>query len=62
MSTSPVRTISLIIAVGFGLAGCKYLPHDTERSCDKHVDWNDRKACKDKVATESKEWEKRNAK
>ena len=62
MSTSPVRTILLIIAVGFGLAGCKYLPHDTERSCDKHVDWNDRKACKDKIATESKEWEKRNAK
>lgn len=42
-----------------GLAGCKYLPQDDSRSCDKLVDWNDRKACKEKVSTEQKEWEKR---
>ncbi|WBS00490.1 hypothetical protein OU994_19485 [Pseudoduganella sp. SL102] len=48
-----------LAALALGLAGCKYLPHDDGRSCDKLVDWNDRKACKEKAATESKEWEKR---
>lgn len=52
----------LFIAIALGLAGCKYLPHDTDQSCDKHVDWNDRKACKEKLSTEQKEWEKRNGK
>ena len=51
------------IALALGLAGCghEYVEHDP-LSCDRLVDWNDRKACKEKVATESKEWEKRNGK
>ena len=57
-----MRTIALLIALSASLAGCRYLPHDTNQSCDKHMDWNDRKACKERVATESKEWEKRNDK
>ena len=52
----------LFIALAFGLAGCKYLPQDADQSCDKLVDWNDRKACKAKQSTEQKEWEKRNSK
>ncbi|HEX8604919.1 MAG TPA: hypothetical protein VF774_19905 [Pseudoduganella sp.] len=52
----------LFIALACGLAGCKYLPQDADQSCDKLVDWNDRKACKAKQSTEQKEWEKRNSK
>ncbi|MBB3221067.1 hypothetical protein [Pseudoduganella umbonata] len=50
------------IAIALGLAGCRYLPEDSSRDCDKHMDWNDRKACKAKLSTEQKEWEKREAK
>lgn len=49
----------LFATLAFGLAGCKNLPHDDTRSCDKLMDWNDRKACKEKVAAEQRDWEKR---
>jgi hypothetical protein len=57
-----VRKTFLLIAIVLGLAGCKYLPRDSERSCDKLVDWNDRKACKEKVDAEQRDWEKREKK
>jgi starvation-inducible outer membrane lipoprotein len=53
------RKTFLLVALTLGLAGCKALPHDDTRSCDKLMDWNDRKACKEKVAAEQKDWEKR---
>ena len=52
----------LLAVFVLGLAGCRYLPHDDSRSCDKLVDWNDRKACKEKVAAEERDWEKRQGK
>lgn len=52
----------LLAVFVLGLAGCRYLPHDDSRSCDKLVDWNDRKACKEKVTAEERDWEKRQGK
>jgi hypothetical protein len=55
------RRIALIaVVVTLGLAGCghRYLEHDP-LACDRLVDWNDRKACKQKAATEQAEWDRR---
>ncbi|WP_338762702.1 lipoprotein [Massilia sp. METH4] len=57
-----MRKTLLFITLAFGLAGCKNLPRDDTRSCDKLMDWNDRKACKEKVAAEQRDWEKRDKK
>ncbi|GGY78935.1 hypothetical protein ACFFTM_11220 [Pseudoduganella plicata] len=47
------------VVVTLGLAGCGhyYAAHDPQ-ACDRMPDWNDRKACKDKMETERTEWEK----
>lgn len=50
----------IALAAALALAGCghAYLEHDS-LSCDRLGDWNDRKACKQKAATEEAEWNKR---
>lgn len=52
--------IFLAVAMLLGLAGCahEYATHD-DLACDRLVDWNDRKACKQKVEVQRTEWEKR---
>ncbi len=47
------------MTVMLALSGCKHYMTSDPLACDKLVDWNDRKACKEKSATEAKEWEKR---
>ncbi len=50
----------VLAALAAALSGCtgKYLALD-QQDCDRAVDWNDRKACKEKRSTEEREWEKR---
>jgi len=57
-----IAVTSLLAAATLGLAGCghEYVEHDP-LSCDRLVDWNDRKACKEKIATEKAEWDRRTA-
>lgn len=54
----PFTLIALIAALGLAGCGHTYLEHDS-LSCDRLVDWNDRKACKEKAATAEAEWDKR---
>lgn len=53
-----MKTLFAVI-VTLGLAGCShhYAAHDP-LACDRMVDWNDRKACKEKMETQRTEWEK----
>lgn len=50
----------ITFAAVLALSGCghAYLEHDSQ-SCDRLADWNDRKACKEKAATQEAEWNRR---